>query len=122
MADRCHDSLNNFLNAGAAFFLILGINNGREKPMTTKDHSPGCDSHCKKRARRVGIVRQLPPDDPRNIHHQVHREKWLALARAIGEGLADEAYERDLRAAKGDESEGSDLREVLQYSAKGPLH
>jgi hypothetical protein len=32
----------------------------------------------------LGIVRQLPADDPRSLDHPSHREKWLALARALG--------------------------------------
>ncbi len=31
-----------------------------------------------------GIVRELDPNDPRNLDHPSHEEQWLELARALG--------------------------------------
>jgi hypothetical protein len=45
-------------------------------------------------SRRVGIIRLLAADDPRNIDHPSHKEQWLELARALGRLEAQEEYER----------------------------
>jgi hypothetical protein len=42
-------------------------------------------------------VRDLPADDPRNIHHPCHREQWLELARAIGRMEARQEFEQLIR-------------------------
>jgi hypothetical protein len=64
-----------------------------------------------------GTIRQLPDSDPRNLNHSYHRENWLALARVIGEALADEDHERDLMKRGNHEEvnndQGGDLRKVL---------
>ena len=61
-----------------------------------------------------GIIRPLPDSDPHNLNHPSHRENWLAVARAIGESLADEDYERELMDRGTNEDEqGGDLRKVL---------
>lgn len=46
-----------------------------------------------------GIVRELDPDDPRNINHPSHREQWLELARVLGRMDAREDFEH-LKAGK----------------------
>jgi len=65
-----------------------------------------------------GIIRQLPDSDPHNLNHPYHRENWLAVARAIGEALADEDHERELMKRGNNHEEvsnhqGGDLRKVL---------
>jgi hypothetical protein len=60
-----------------------------------------------------GIVRPLADSGPHNLNHPSHRENWLAVARAIGEALADEDYERDLVNRGNHEDQGGDLRKVL---------
>jgi hypothetical protein len=42
----------------------------------------------------AGIIRKLPPDDPRNPDHPMHRDKWLELARALGRAMADHDWNR----------------------------
>jgi hypothetical protein len=64
-----------------------------------------------------GIVRPLADSDPHDLNHPFHRENWLAVARAIGEALADEDYEHELM-NRGNHEEVSkhqsgDLRTVL---------
>jgi hypothetical protein len=39
------------------------------------------------------IDRSPPADDPRNIHHPIHDEKWRALARALGQMDARKDFE-----------------------------
>jgi hypothetical protein len=41
-----------------------------------------------------GIVRALPPDDPRSLAHPSHREQWLELAGAIGRMEARDEFAR----------------------------
>jgi hypothetical protein len=41
-----------------------------------------------KKQKLVGVVRQLDSSDPRSLDHPSHRDKWLALAGAIGRSLA----------------------------------
>ena len=64
-----------------------------------------------------GIIRQLPDSDTHNLNHPYHRENWLAVARAIGEALADEDHERELMKRGNHEEvsnhQGGDLREVF---------
>ena len=64
-----------------------------------------------------GIIRPLPDSDPNNLNHPYHRENWLAVARAIGEALADEDHERELMKRGNHEEvsnhQGGDLREVF---------
>jgi hypothetical protein len=61
-----------------------------------------------------GIIRPLPDSDPNNLNHPYHRENWLAVARAIGEALADEDHERELmKRGNHEEEQGGDLRKVL---------
>jgi hypothetical protein len=64
-----------------------------------------------------GTIRPLPDSDPHNLSHPSYRENWLAVARAIGEALADEDYERDLLNRGNHEEvsdhQGGDLRKVL---------
>jgi hypothetical protein len=43
-------------------------------------------------SRRVGIIRPLGADDPRDLNHPCHREQWLELARAIGRLEAREEF------------------------------
>ncbi len=52
------------------------------------------------RTRPDVIIHELPPDDPRNINHPMHREKWLDLARVLGRMDARMEYQRALSAAK----------------------
>lgn len=47
-----------------------------------------------KKPKVIGLVRELHPDDPRNLHHPSHRERWLELARAIGAAQARADFER----------------------------
>jgi hypothetical protein len=46
--------------------------------------------------RRVtaGIIRPLAADDPRNIDHPSHKERFLELARILGRLEAREEFER----------------------------
>jgi hypothetical protein len=39
------------------------------------------------------IIREVNPISPRNIHHPIHREKWLAFAEALGRMEAREEYQ-----------------------------
>jgi hypothetical protein len=61
-----------------------------------------------------GIVRRLADSDPHNLNHPSQRENWLAVARAIGEALADEDYERERgNYEEVSNQQGGDLRKVL---------
>jgi hypothetical protein len=43
---------------------------------------------------KIGVVRALPPGDPRSLDHPCHDEQWLELARAIGRSMARQHYAR----------------------------
>lgn len=47
-----------------------------------------------RRRKPLGMkARPLDPDDPRNLSHPIHREKWLELARAMGRMDARKDFE-----------------------------
>jgi hypothetical protein len=39
------------------------------------------------------IIRDVNPISPRHIHHPIHDEQWLELARALGRMEAREEYQ-----------------------------
>jgi len=43
---------------------------------------------------KIGIIRHLPVDDPRNPNHPSHDDKWLELARSLGRAMADFEWDR----------------------------
>jgi hypothetical protein len=68
--------------------------------------------------KRIGIIRELPADDPRNIDHPCHDEQWLELARTLGRAMAD----RDWDNLKGEADESRrDLCPVFERPAKGSI-
>jgi hypothetical protein len=68
---------------------------------------------------RIGIVRPLPPDDPRSLDHPSHKEQWLKVADALGELLADLDWDR---LHGGEHEEGRRLRKVFDRSSKRDEH
>ena len=76
-----------------------------------------CEAKGKK-PKIIGFVQELYPDDPRNIHHPSHRERWLELARAIGKAEARADFEHlkaeHLPGTVFDMAEESDAREAFE--------
>jgi hypothetical protein len=61
--------------------------------------------------RRLGEIRSLSPDDPRNPDHPSHKEAWLEVARQLGRAMADRDFDR----AKGKPNENrSHLRKIFK--------
>jgi hypothetical protein len=52
----------------------------------------GVRHHDNDNYKKLGTVRPLDKNDPRNIDHPSHKEKWLELARVLGRLEAREEY------------------------------
>jgi hypothetical protein len=48
--------------------------------------------HANDNYKKIGTIRPLDKNDPRNIDHPSHKEKWLELARVLGRLEAREEY------------------------------
>jgi hypothetical protein len=55
-----------------------------------------CDDKPKhvRASRPAAVMRPLDPADPRSLVHPGQRERWLNLARTLGEGLAQLEWNR----------------------------
>jgi hypothetical protein len=64
---------------------------------------------------RKGIIRSLDPSDPKNPDHPSHETRWLELAAALGQMMADADWNR-LHNSTGDQNDESRcaLRKVLK--------
>jgi hypothetical protein len=62
-------------------------------------------------------MRAVDPADPRSLDHPGQRERWLDLARVLGEGLAQLEWRRlhgERLDEYGEDKDRRDLRQVLE--------
>jgi hypothetical protein len=94
--------------------------------MVSEICSPSPDSQGKI-ITRIGIVRNFPPDDPRNLHHPMQRLALIEFAKAIGRYVAEQEYKRltneEISIDEGwgecsDDANGGELRKVFNQASK----
>ena len=92
----------------------------KKATMVSEICSPGPDSQGKI-ITRIGVVRDLPPNDPRSIDHPFHAERWIELAGVLGRAMADYDFDR-LHNTEGNDENRRRVCEILKPDAKGTIN